>query len=49
MHCSQEAGARFQSHDFTMRKAKLREVWELAEGPTVGKWQTQDLNSALSA
>lgn len=34
---SQEAGPVFHSHHFNMRRPKLRDSWELAEGPTVGK------------
>lgn len=34
---SQEAGPVFHCHHFNMRKPKLRDSWELAKGPTVGK------------
>lgn len=46
---SQEAGPVFHSHHFNMRRPKLRDSGELAEGPTVGKWQSQALSSALPA
>lgn len=44
---SQEAGPVFHCHHFNMRKPKLRDSWELAKGPTVGKWRSQALSSAL--